>query len=333
MSDIRLPILRRRAVLAAAGGVLAAPALAQGDAWPSRPVRLVVPWAPGGASDALGRLVAGKLAERIGQQVVVENRAGAGGTVGMAAVSRAAPDGYTIIQATSTTTGLTPVLMRPEPFDAGRDFAAVAFVALDTNGLFSSAALPPADVDAFVAWVRAQPNAVPYASSGVGTLGHLGMELFARARELRMTHVPYRGAGPAMADVVSGTASAIFTGAVGGRSLVEAQRLRLLALTGRARHPDFPAVPTVHELGLGSMDVPVWHGYLAPPGTPQPILARLHAALVAILGDADFLAALNRQMMAPWSRDQSLADAQAFVVESVADVRRRIAATGITAIE
>jgi tripartite-type tricarboxylate transporter receptor subunit TctC len=332
MIDIALPRMRRRALLGAAGAVLAVPALAQGE-WPSRPLRLVVPWAPGGASDALGRLVAGKLSERIGQQVVVDNRAGAGGTVGMAAVSRAAPDGYTLIQATSTTTGLTPVLMRPEPFDAGRDFAAIAFVALDTNGLFSSAALPPTSVDELIAWVRAQPNPVPYASSGVGTLGHLGMELFARARDLRMTHVPYRGAGPAMTDVVSGTAAAIFTGAIGGRSLAEGGRLRLIAVTGARRHSDFPAVPTVHELGLGSMDVPVWHGYMAPPGTPQPILARLHAAFVAILGDAEFLASLDRQMMTPWSRDQRLADAQGFVVESVADVRRRITATGITAIE
>jgi hypothetical protein len=183
--------------------------------------------------------------------------------------------------------------MRPEPFDAGRDFAAIAFVALDTNGLFSSAALPPPSVEELIAWVRAQPNPVPYASSGVGTLGHLGMELFARARDLRMTHVPYRGAGPAMADVVSGTAAAIFTGAIGGRALAEAGRLRLIAVTGARRHADFPAVPTVHELGLGSMDVPVWHGYMASPGTPQPILARLHAAFVAILGDAEFLASLG----------------------------------------
>lgn len=332
MIDIAVPRMRRRALLSAAGGLLAAPAFAQSN-WPSRPLRLVVPWAPGGASDALGRLVAGKLSERLGQQVVVDNRAGAGGTVGMAAVSRAAPDGYTLIQATSTTTGLTPVLMRPEPFDAGRDFAAIAFVALDTNGLFSSAALPPTSVEELIAWVRAQPNPVPYASSGVGTLGHLGMELFARARDLRMTHVPYRGAGPAMADVVSGTAAAIFTGAIGGRALAEAGRLRLIAVTGARRHADFPAMPTVHELGLGSMDVPVWHGYMAPPGTPQPILTRLHAAFVAIRGDAEFLASLDRQMMTPWSRDQTLADAQGFVIESVLDVRRRIAATGMTAIE
>jgi tripartite-type tricarboxylate transporter receptor subunit TctC len=332
MIDIAAPRMRRRVLLGTAGALLAAPAFAQSN-WPSRPLRLVVPWAPGGASDALGRLVAGKLSERLGQQVVVDNRAGAGGTVGMAVVSRAAPDGYTLIQATSTTTGLTPVLMRPEPFDAGRDFAAIAFVALDTNGLFSSAALPPTSVEELIAWVRAQTNPVPYASSGVGTLGHLGMELFARARDLRMTHVPYRGAGPAMADVVSGTAAAIFTGAIGGRALAEAGRLRLIAVTGARRHADFPAVPTVHELGLGSMDVPVWHGYMAPPGTPQPILARLHAAFVAILGDAEFLASLDRQMMTPWSRDQTLADAQGFVIESVLDVRRRIAATGMTAIE
>lgn len=324
--------LRRRHLLGAAaltGLGLSRPALAQSDAWPSRPIRLVVPWAPGGASDLLGRLVARKLGDALGQQVVVDNRAGAGGTLGMQNVARSPADGYALVQGTSSTIGLTPVLMSPEPFDGTKEFASIAFVADDTNGLFISAANPARNAEEFIAWVRAQPNPVPYASSGVGTPGHVGLEMLGRTRSLNLTHVPYRGAGPALTDVAAGNAAMIFTGAAGGKALVDGGRLKLIALTGRARQSAFPDVPIVRELGLEAMDVPVWHGYFAPAGTPRPILERLHGALVALLRDPEFLGSLRQQMMEPFPADQRLDDAQGFVNASISRMREMVRATGI----
>lgn len=304
-------------------------AVAQQEAWPTRPVWLVVPWAPGGASDLLGRLVARKLSETLGQQVVVDNRAGAGGTVGMQNVARSAPDGYSLVQGTSSTIGLTPVLMNPEPFDGMKDFAPIAFVADDTNGLFISATIPARTAEEFISWIKAQPNPVPYASSGVGTPGHVGLEMFRRTRGLNLNHIPYRGAGPALTDVAAGTVAMIFTGAAGGKALADAGRVRLLALTGRARQPALPDVPTVRELGLEAMDVPVWHGYFAPAGTPRPVLQRLHGALVALLRDGEFLTSLGQQMMTPFPVDQRLEDAQTFVDGSIGRMRDMVRATGI----
>jgi len=322
---------RRRllgAAAAAAAVGLARHAAAQ-DAYPSRPVRLVVPWAPGGASDVLGRLVARKLSDQLGQQVVVDNRAGAGGTVGMQNVARAAPDGYSIVQGTSSTIGLTPVLMNPEPFDGTRDFAPIAFVADDTNGLFIDPRIPARSAPELIAWIRAQPNPVPFASSGIATPGHVGLEMFARAHSLNLNHVPYRGAGPALTDVAAGNAAMIFTGAAGGRPMLEGERLRLIALTGRARNPAFPDVPTVRELGLEAMDVPVWHGYFAPAGTPRPVLERLHAGLTALLRDAEFVAALRGQMMEPFPADQKLDEAPRFVADQIGRIRDMVRTTGI----
>lgn len=314
----------RRHLLGGAGVLaLASPAIAQSD-FPSRPVRLVVPWAPGGASDVLGRLVARKLSDGLGQQVVVENRAGAGGTLGMGHVARAAPDGYTIVQGTSSTIGLTPVLMNPEPFDGTRDFAAVGYVADDTNGLFISATNPARTAEEFIAWVRAQPNPVPYGSSGVGTPGHVGMEMLARARGIAMNHVPYRGAGPALTDVAAGNAAAIYTGLAGGKPLMDGGRLRLIAITGRARNAAFPDIPTVTELGLAAMDVPVWHGYFAPAGTPRAVRERLLGAITALLRDAEFVGSLRTQFMAPFPVEQTLDGAQGFAAESIARIREMV---------
>jgi len=325
--------LRRRVLLggaaALAGTAALRPAAAQTETWPARPIRLVVPWAPGGASDLLGRLVARKLSESLGQQVVVDNRAGAGGTVGMQHVARALPDGYTLIQGTSSTIGLTPVLMNPEPFDGTKDFAPIAFVADDTNGLFISATIPARTAEEFLAWVKAQPNPVPYASSGVGTPGHIGIEMLARTRGLSLNHVPYRGAGPALTDVAAGNVAMIFTGAAGGRALADAGRVRLIAVTGRARQAAFPDVPTVRELGLEAMDVPVWHGYLAPAGTPRPVLEKLQSALVALLRDPEFVGSLRQQMMEPFPTDQRLDDAQGFVNGSIGRMREMVRSTGI----
>jgi tripartite-type tricarboxylate transporter receptor subunit TctC len=323
----------RRDLLGAGAGLSllgAAARTAAQPAFPTRPIRLVVSFAPGGSSDALARIVAANLGRHLGQSVVVENRPGAGGTLGMAQVSRGDADGYTIVQGTAGTVALTPLLMTPPPYDAMQAFAPLGFVASDSNGVFVNPAVPARTMDELAAWVRAQGRAVPFASSGVATPGHLGLELFARARGLNMEHVPYRGAAPALTDVVAGTAPMIFTSLIVGRAMADAGRLRLLAVSARERVPEYPDVPTLREAGLAEMEVPIWFGYFAPPATPRPVVERYHAALTAMLRDPAFIAELRTQMMEAFPADQRLDAAPAFVAGTIADVRRMIATTGVT---
>jgi tripartite-type tricarboxylate transporter receptor subunit TctC len=179
------------------------------------------------------------------------------------------------------------------------------------------------------AWIRAQPNPVPYASAGIGTPAHLGIASWAAARNLPMTHVPYRGAAPAFQDVAAGNAAMIFTGASTGRPLVEGGQLRLLAVSARSRMPDSPEVPTVREAGVAEMELLVWYAYFLHNATPRPILERYHATFMEMLRDAGFVAELRRAMMEPFAADQRLADMPKLVSDSVADVRRRIEAAGV----
>jgi len=332
MQHSGLGTIGRRAILAAGAGlttVTAGPARAQAPAFPSRPVRLVVSFAPGGSSDLLARLVGAELQRRLGQPVVVENRAGAGGTLGMAQVSRADPDGYTIVQGTAGTIALTPTLMNPPPYDATTAFTPLGFVASDANGVFINPSIPARNMDELVAWIRAQPNPVPYASSGAGTPGHIGMALFAEARDLRMLHVPYRGAAPAATDVAAGNAAMVFTSMIVGRALTDAGRLRLLSIGARERLPEYRNVPTLREAGLAEMEVPIWYGYFAPPATPRPIVERYHAAIADMLRDPSFIAKLREQMMEPFPADQGLAAAPTLVSDTVAQVKRMIEITGV----
>lgn len=322
--------LARRSLFGAAAGVVRADGAKAQAGFPTRPIRLVVSFAPGGSSDALGRIVANHLGRRLGQPVTVENRPGAGGTLGMAQVSRGEADGYTIVQGTAGTVALTPALMTPPPYDAMQAFAPIAFVASDSNGVFVHPSVPARTMDELTGWVRAQGRAVPFASSGVATPGHLGLELFARARGLNLEHVPYRGAAPALTDVVAGTAPMIFTSLSVGRAMADAGRLRLLAVSARARVPEYPDVPTLREADLAAMEVPIWFGYFAAPTTPAPILQRYHAAFMEMLRDPAFNADLRTQMMEAFPPDQRLDAAPAFVAETMRDVQRMIAATGVT---
>lgn len=321
--------LGRRSLLGAGAALtLGGGARAQG-VFPTRPIRLVVPFPPGGSSDALGRIVATHLGRRLGQPVVVENRAGAGGTTGVLQVAQGAADGYTIVQGAIGNIAFAPSLMNPAPFDPTTIATPIAMVASDFNALFINASIPARTLDALAAWVRAQPNPVPYASAGVGTPAHLGVATFAQARNLQMTHVPYRGAAPAVQDVAAGNAAMVFTGISAGQPLVEAGRLRMLAVSARSRAPGFPDVPTVREAGAPEMELIVWYGYFAANATPRAILERYHAAFMDMLRDEAFVAELGRVTMEPFPADQRLDDVPRFVAESIADVRRRIEAAGV----
>lgn len=328
--DLTAPPIGRRTLGLAVAGLAAAagPAGAQG-AFPSRPIRLVVPFPPGGSSDLLGRLVASGLSQRLGQTVLVENRAGAGGTVGIQYAAREGADGYVIAQGAIASFAFSPQLMNPPPYDPNTVLTPIAFVGNDYNALFINAEIPARTIAELEAWIRAQRNPVPYASAGIGTPAHLGIAMFAQARNLPMTHVPYRGAAPAITDVAAGNAAMIFTGAIAGRSLVEAGKLRMLAVSARSRMPDVPDVPTVSEAGAPEMELLVWYGYFAHPQAPRPILLRYHAAFMDMLRDPAFLAELRRGMMEPFPADQRLEDAPKRVADSVADVRRRIEAAGV----
>jgi tripartite-type tricarboxylate transporter receptor subunit TctC len=274
-------------------------------------------------------MVAAQLSQRLGQPVVVENRAGAGGTVGIQQVARGEGDGYTIAQGAIASFAFTPQLMSPPPYDPNTVLTPIAFVGNDYNALFINASIPARTIPELEAWIRAQPSPVPYASAGIGTPAHLGIAMFAQSRNLPMTHVPYRGAAPAITDVAAGNAAMVFTGAIAGRSLVEGGRLRMIAVSARQRSPDFPEVPTVSEAGAPEMELLVWYGYFAHNDTPRPILQRYHAAFMDMLRDPAFLAELRRGMLEPFPPDQKLEDAPRIVADSVADVRRRIEAAGV----
>ena len=322
-------LLGRRTLLGAGAGLVLADGVAAQGTFPTRAIRLVVPFPPGGSSDALGRIVATHLSRRLGQPVVVENRAGAGGTTGVLQVAQGSADGYTIVQGAIGNIAFAPSLMTPPPFDPNTVATPLAMVSSDFNAVFINASIPARTLDELAAWVRAQPNPVPYASAGVGTPAHLGVATFAQARNLQMTHVPYRGAAPAIQDVAAGNASMVFTGISAGQALVEAGRLRMLAVSARSRAPGFADVPTVREAGAPEMELFVWYGYFAANATPRPILERYHATFMDMLRDAAFVAELGRVSMEPFPADQRLDDVPRFVRESVADVRRRIAAAGV----
>lgn len=306
----------------------AAPAAAQG--WPERTVTIVVPFAPGGSSDLLGRLFADQLSQQTGQTFIVENRPGAAGTLGTSEVARSAADGHTLIQVTAGTIALTPALMGDAPYDTLADFAPIAFVASEPNVLLIDPSIPAESFDEFVEYLRNAPEPVPYGSAGPGTPAHLGMELLVAAKGLDMIHVPYRGAAPAVADVAAGHVAAVFPTRASALAQIETGAVRMLAVTGDERLASAPDVPTVNELGLPELNVPIWYGYFAPAGTPEEVQVRLHEEFTAALADPEFVARLETLGLVPKSPDQDLADAVAFVEATLEEARFIVETTGIT---
>jgi tripartite-type tricarboxylate transporter receptor subunit TctC len=287
--------MRRRTLLAAM--LLPAAAHAQ-DAWPLRAVTLVVPFAPGGPVDNAARPVAEGLRRHLGQPVIIENRAGAGGVVGTRFVAAARPDGHTLLVGSPGPLTIAPAANAdaPDPLTALAPVGLIAEspqVLVVTNGL---AATTMAD---FVALARARPGALNMGSAGIGTTPHLAMELLARLADARFEHVPYRGTGAAMPDLIAGKIEALFGDISTVLPLVEAGRVRALAITGAARSPLAPAIPAAAELGFPALLVRNWQALLAPAATPPAILARATAALNAALADETVTGALIRQGTTP----------------------------------
>lgn len=253
-------------------------ALAQ--AYPSKPVRMIVPFPPGGATDIVARLIAQKLTESWRVQVIVDNRGGAGGTIGSDVAAKAPPDGYTVLMGTSSTHAVAPSLYSKLAYDPVRDFSPITLVASATILLAVHPSLPVRNVRELIALAKRQPNSLSYASSGSGGISHLVGEQFKSLAGVQMTHVPYKGDSPALIDLVSGQVQLMFGTAVSFLPYVKAGRLRAVAVTNPKRSPIVPDVPTVAESGLPGFEALQWFGVFAPAKTPRDIVAKLHADIV-----------------------------------------------------
>jgi tripartite-type tricarboxylate transporter receptor subunit TctC len=257
------------------GALASAPAVA--DDWPSRPIQIVVPFGAAGAADIIARLIGDKLAVALGQPVVIEDRPGAGGNIGAAAVARANPDGYTLLMSGSPTHSVGPHLYKDLSYDPMRDVPPVAMLAVAPNLLVVSSSLPVRSVAELVALARAKPHTVTYSSAGVGTSGYLAAELLKADADLDISHVPYKSGPEAVTGVLSGNVTFMFFTLPALLPQVEAGQLRALAIASAARSPLVPNVPTIAEAGYPSFNVIAWYALFAPRGTPAAVVARLSA--------------------------------------------------------
>jgi tripartite-type tricarboxylate transporter receptor subunit TctC len=270
--------LATRYSLLAAAALMPAGAPAQ-DAYPSRPVRVVVGLAPGGGTDIQARMFAQKLSESFNRPFVVENRAGAGGTVAYAQVAKSSPDGYTLLGVTSGYT-ITPAVYTKLPYDPIKDFAPISLVAQAPFLLVVHPSLPVKSVKELLALARIRPGVLDCGSAGLGSSTHMAFELFRTAAGVKITHIPYKGTGPALVDIMAGQVHMLFGNVLSTLTYVKAGRLRALAVTTATRSTVLPDLPTIAESGLPGYENSTWHGWLAPAGTPPAILNRLNAELV-----------------------------------------------------
>jgi tripartite-type tricarboxylate transporter receptor subunit TctC len=251
---------------------------AQSDDYPSKPIKLVVPFAPGGSVDIVARILSQRLSEDLGQSVVVDNRTGAGGNIGFEAVAKAKPDGYTLGMASSTL-AVNVSLYRSIGYDPLKDFAPISLVAMQPNVLMVNPSLPVKSVTELIAYAKANPDKLNFGSSGIGASQHLAAELFKSRTGIEMIHVPYKGGGPAMADLVAGRIQLMFETIPSSLPYIQSGQLRALAVTVEGRSGQLPDVPTVAEAGVAGFVSRGWLGVMAPAGTPQAIIDKMNAAV------------------------------------------------------
>src|SRR3954469_11669184 len=265
-------------VLAALGAV---PAWAQ-DMYPSKPVKFILPFPPGGGTDILGRLIGEKLAASLGQPVVIENRGGAGGNVGAEAAARSAPDGYTIVLV-APSLAISPSLYSKLNYDPVNDFAPIGLVASVPNVMVTHPSVPAQNLAEFIALATAKPGGMNFGSGGSGTSNHLAGELLNLVADIKLVHIPYKGVNLAMNGVLASEVQLVFIGVPVPAPHIKAGRLRALAVLAKERSPLIPEVPTAAEAGLAGFDVTTWYGILAPAGTPRPIIQRLNGELTKMM--------------------------------------------------
>jgi len=265
-------------LIAAAALAFTAPAPAHAQAFPAKPIRLIVTYPPGGGADLMARLIGPKMSETLGEPVVVENKAGASGQIAALDVARSAPDGYTLMLDASSF-AVNPSLYSQLPYDPAKAFIPIAVVALFPNVLVVTPSFPAKDVKGLIALAKAHPGEIAFASSGNGSAQHLSAELFKEKAGIAMTHVPYKGGGPALNDVVGGQVPIYFANMASGLPFVKSGRLRALGITSARRSAALPEVPTIAESGLAGYEVYEWNAIFAPAGTPPPVIAKIAQAI------------------------------------------------------
>ena len=311
--DLRTNLLRL--LFVAATTVTAACACAQ--TWPAKTVRIVVPFAPGGTSDTLGRLVAARLGDRFGQSFVIENRAGAGGVIGSELVARSTPDGYTLVVSGVASHAVAPALSAKIPFDPVRDFTHIALFGGPPSVFAVHPSVPAQQLQAFVALAKAKPGLFTYGSPGNGTHGHLLAELFRRVAGIEITHVPYKGASGAMVDLLAGQIDAVSTTLTTAGPLIRVGRARALAISAAARLPDYPGVPTFRELGYPELVATIWFALSGPAGMSPEITNRLNTEVRRIMNLPDVRERLRQEAIEPGALDP-----KAFAEFVAAEVKR-----------
>jgi len=265
----------------------ALPLVAAAQAYPSKPIRFVVPYPAGGPLDTVARLLGQKVSESVKQPVIVENKAGAGGNIGADAVAKSPADGYTILMGAVATHAINPTLYAHIPYDPVRDFIPVTHVASTPNVLVVNPSVPAANVKEFIAYAKANPGKLNFGSGSTGSAGHLAGELFKTQAGVEMTHVPYKGAAPAMNDLIGGQIQLMFDNLASALGQVRAGRVRALAVTTAKRTSLAPDLPTIAESGLPGFDINTWFGIFAPANTPREIVDRLHDEFARALGATD----------------------------------------------
>lgn len=284
--------MRRRTFLLASAAAAAQPvAFAQGATWPARPVRVLIGYPPGGSTDVAGRMMADQLGRRLGQQVVVENRAGAGGTVAASAVVRAEPDGYVLLLAAAPEVAIAPITMKAMPYDPVRDLQPITLVGQVPFLLVVNPSLPVNTLQEFIAYAKANPGKLNYSSFGNNTSNHLGGELFKVLTGTTGVHIPYKGSGPSMVDLLAGQVQYSFDTPPAVLEHVRAGKLRALAVATRQRLPTAPQVPTFAEAGLPGFTGGTWFGLLAPAKTPRAMIERINTEAVAVLNSPELVKA------------------------------------------
>ncbi len=286
--------MRPRTIILLALAILVslAASAAQAQGWPQKPVRILVPYAAGGNSDGMARIVAQRLGDRLGQTFIVENRAGANGAIASEAVARAAPDGYTLLWAVTPPLTISPAMSKVS-YDAVKDFAPISVLGTNAFVLLVNKDFPAKSVREFIAYVRAQPNKMAYAEGSAGSLTHLSMALFLKRAGLDMTNVSYRGNAPALTDVIAGHLPAMFSNVSDALPHAASGAVRLLAVSGDRRAPQIPDVPTVAESGFPGFNVITWNGLAAPAGTPKAIVDAMAGEIARAIKDQAFVERLQ----------------------------------------
>jgi tripartite-type tricarboxylate transporter receptor subunit TctC len=277
--------------------LIAGPVFAQ-SGYPDRPIKIIAPVQPGGGVDLVARTIADRLGQALGQSIIVDNQSGGGGVVGSMATARAAPDGYTLMVGYVGTHGTNPAV-RKLPYDAIKDFTPIAMVGGTPNILIVPPSVPASTLKEFVAYVHANPGKLSYGSSGPGTLTHLAMEQLKVAADLDIIHVPYRGIGPAITDILGGQTQALFPGLAAALPHIKAGKMKPLAVTGTRRHPLLPDVPTFEELGYKGFDGVQWYGIVGPARMPVAVVKRLNEEINKLLVNPDLRERLSSEALEP----------------------------------